>query len=45
MAITELMGGKQFGYGDYEQSTTEEQSKREKVLAEMKKGGALPAVD
>jgi len=29
------MGGKQFGFGDYEQSTAKKQTKREKFLAEM----------
>jgi len=37
MAITELMSGKQLGFGDYEQSTTKEQTKREKFLAEKEK--------
>ena len=30
------MGGKQLGFGDYEQSTAKMQTKREKFLAEMK---------
>ena len=29
------MGGKQLGFGDYEQSTAKKQTKREKFLAEM----------
>ena len=29
------MGGKQLGFGDYEQSTTKKRTKREKFLAEM----------
>ena len=29
------MGGKQLGFGDYEQSTTKKQTKREKFLSEM----------
>jgi IS5 family transposase len=31
------MGGKQLGFGDYEQSTAKKQTKREKFLAEMDK--------
>jgi IS5 family transposase len=31
------MGGKQLGFGDYEQSTAEKQTKKEKFLAEMDK--------
>lgn len=29
------MGGKQLGFGDYEQSTAKKRTKREKFLAEM----------
>jgi IS5 family transposase len=29
------MGGKQLGFGDYEQSTAKKQTKREKFLSEM----------
>jgi len=29
------MGGKQFGFGDYEQSTANKRTKREKFLAEL----------
>jgi len=29
------MGGKQLGFGDYDQSTAKKQTKREKFLAEM----------
>ena len=29
------MGGKQLGFGDYEQSTAKKRTKREKLLAEM----------
>ena len=29
------MGGKQIGFGDYEQSTPKKRTKREKFLAEM----------
>jgi hypothetical protein len=31
------MGGKQLGFGDYEQSTAKKQTKKEKFLAEMDK--------
>ncbi len=31
------MGGKQLGFGDYEQSTAKKHTKREKFLAEMDK--------
>ena len=31
------MGGKQLGFGDYEQSTAKKQTKREKFLSEMDK--------
>jgi transposase, IS5 family len=34
-ARTELMGGKQLGFSDYEQTTAKKQTKREKILAEM----------
>jgi hypothetical protein len=40
-----LMGGKQLGFWDYEQSTDKKQNKREKFLAEMEQCGALAAVD
>ncbi len=30
-----MLGGKQLGFGDYEQSTAKKQTKREKFLAEM----------
>jgi IS5 family transposase len=29
------MGSKQLGFGDYEQSTTKKQTRRERFLAEM----------
>ncbi len=29
------MGGKQFGFGDYEQTTAKKRTKRERFLAEM----------
>jgi IS5 family transposase len=29
------MGGKQFGFGDYEQTTANQQTRREKFLTEM----------
>jgi hypothetical protein len=32
-----MMGGKQLGFGDYEQSTATKQTKKEKFLAEMDK--------
>jgi IS5 family transposase len=31
------MGGKQLGFGDYEQNTAKKRTKREKFLAEMYK--------
>jgi transposase, IS5 family len=31
------MGGKQLGFGDYEQSTAKKRTKREKFLAGMEK--------
>ena len=31
------MGGKQLGFGDYEQTTVKKRTKREKFLAEMEK--------
>jgi IS5 family transposase len=31
------MGGKQLGFGDYEQTTANKRTKREKFLAEMEK--------
>jgi transposase, IS5 family len=34
-AGTEVMGGKQLGFGDYEQTTAKKRTKREKFLAEM----------
>jgi IS5 family transposase len=39
------MGGKQLGFGDYEQSTAKKQTKREKFLTEMGSGGALAGAD
>ena len=36
-----MMGGKQLGFGDYEQSTAKKQTKREKFLAEMDKVAGL----
>jgi IS5 family transposase len=32
---TVFMGSKQLGFGDYEQSTTKKQTRRERFLAEM----------
>jgi IS5 family transposase len=34
-ARTGLMGGRQLGFSDYEQTTAKKQTKREKFLAEM----------
>jgi IS5 family transposase len=35
VAMTGVMGGKQLGFGDYEQTTAKKRTKREKFLAEM----------
>ena len=32
---TSFMGAKQFGFGDYEQSTAKKHTKRERFMAEM----------
>jgi transposase, IS5 family len=34
-AWTEVMGGKQLGFADFEQTTAKKRTKREKFLAEM----------
>jgi len=33
-----VMGGKQLGFGDYEQATAKKRTRRERFLAEMEKG-------
>jgi IS5 family transposase len=38
------MGGKQLGFGDYEQSTAKKRTKREKFLAEMEAVVSLKAL-